>query len=184
MKMRKVAALARSIVFAVATMIAPLKCSPPIVAKIMNLSNRYYLMLILLVSMTPVFSTGCMLISPDGKNLDEVVGKPTGNSFTVMLKGMKPETMEITEGMRVQDVLNSSGAIKRYGKMDIVVSRMLVDKGRRFRMEVDYDPAKKRIPFEQDYVIHANDIVMIQPDNTTQFDKVVDSLSGVLGRSR
>ena len=130
-----------------------------------------------------VFSSGCMLFQPEktAQNAN-LLPKGTGNSYTVLLKGSKPQTLEITEGMTVQSVLDNTGAKKRFGKMDIVVKRMIPGKQFRHNLPVDYDAGKKRVPYDQDYTIHPNDIVLISPDNTTQLDKVVDALSGVLGK--
>ena len=129
-----------------------------------------------------VGSVGCNLIGP-GKNGGEasLLPKETQNTYTVMLKGFKPETKPITEGMTVQGVIEDSGAKRKFGKMDIVIKRMVPGKPQRHNLKVDYDRGKKRVPYDQDYSIYPNDIVMISPDNTTQLDKVVDALSGVLG---
>jgi len=106
----------------------------------------------------------------------------TGTTYTVMLKGSKPETKELRRGMLVEHVLIDSGAIKKFGKMDVAIKRMIPGKGLRHRLDVEFDSAKKKVKEEENYAIHPNDIIIVTPDNSTQLDKVIDSLSGVLGR--
>lgn len=128
-----------------------------------------------------VFS-GCNLFGPEKRSeTASLLPRDTGSTFTVMLKGSKPETMEITEGMTVQGVIDSTNARKKIGGMDIVIKRMVPGKQIRHNLKVDYDNKKKRVPFDQDYTIYPNDIVMISPGNNTQLDKMVDTLSGVFG---
>ena len=128
-------------------------------------------------------STGCMLFQPGASSKDSnLLPQGTGSSYTVLLKGSKPLTQEITEGMTVQSVIENTGAQRKFGKMEVVIKRQLPGKQVRHRLNVDYDPKKKRVPYDQDYTIHPNDIVLIAPDTTTQLDKVVDALSGVFGK--
>lgn len=100
----------------------------------------------------------------------------------MMLKGSKPETKELRQGMLVEHVLIDSGALTKFGKMDIVLKRVIPGRQERHRLDVDFDSAKKKVKEEQNYAIHPNDILIISPDNSTQLDKVIDSLSGVLSR--
>ena len=44
--------------------------------------------------------------------------------------------------------------------MEIVVKRMIPGKKIRHRLKVDYDSKKKRVPYDQDYTIYPNDIVL------------------------
>ena len=134
-----------------------------------------------LVSM--IMSSGCLLSRPANKVADKnLLPQPTGSSYTVLVKGSKPETRVITEGMTVQGVLDATPARKRFGKMEIVVKRVIPGKATRHQLKVDYDAKKKRIPYDQDYTIYPNDIVLISPDNTTQLDKMMDAMSGVFGK--
>lgn len=129
-----------------------------------------------------LLSTGCVLFSPGRKAGDQnLLPKGTGNSYTVLLKGSKPATKEITEGMTVQDVLESSGATKRFGKMHVVIKRVIPGKQIRHKLPIDYEVKKRRVSYDQNYAIHPNDIVLVAPDKTTQLDKMVDALAGVLG---
>lgn len=130
-----------------------------------------------------VFGAGCNLIGVGtGSGDSSLLPKETQGTYTVMLKGSKPETRPITEGLTVQGVIESTRAHKKFGKMDVVVKRAVPGHPQRHNLKVDYDKNKQRVPYEQDYAIHPNDIVMIAPNNTTQLDKVVDALSGVLGK--
>lgn len=150
----------------------------------LHLRRRFFLVTaIAFSSILVASSTGCTLF-PDGKPADvsQLLPETTGASYTVMLKGSKPETKELRQGMLVEHVLIDSGALKKFGKMDIVLKRVIPGKQGRHRLDVDFDSAKKKVKEEQNYAIHPNDIIIISPDNSTQLDKVIDSLSGVLGR--
>lgn len=142
----------------------------------LSLSGVFCLLLLLT-------STGCMLFQP-GKSANDsnLLPQGTGKSYTVLLKGSKPQTHEITEGMTVQNVIDATGAQRKFGKMEIVVKRQLPGKQIRHRLNVDYDPKKKRVPYDQDYTVHPNDIILIAPDTSTQIDKAFDALSNVFGR--
>lgn len=150
-----------------------------------GLSPRVRLVLLGLAVAILVPSSGCMLLDLSGKSaMDELVSNGTDSSYTVMIKGDKPATKEISEGMTLQKVLQECGAIKRFGRMDVVVQRVIPGKQMRHRLSVDFDPKKRRIPFEQDYTVHPNDIVTIVPDNSTHLDRMVDSITGVLNVKR
>lgn len=135
-------------------------------------------------SLLPLLSSGCILFpNGDPTDVSKLLPETTGASYTVMLKGSKPETKELRQNMLVEHALIESGALKKFGKMDIVVKRVIQGKQGRHRLDVDFDSATRKVKEEQNYAIHPNDIVIISPDNSTQLDKVIDSLSGVLGRN-
>ena len=137
--------------------------------------------LLLLAFTLLVATTGCHLISPPSDAKFQEITGGQGSTYTVLLKGSKPEARAIQQGMTVQDVLEQSGATKRWKRLRVLVKRVIPGKQMRHRLEVDYDVNERRVPFEQDYAILPNDIILVAPDQTSQFAKTVDKLSGVFG---
>lgn len=130
-----------------------------------------------------ISQTGCMLFgSGHAKTDSNLLPQKTGQSFTVMMKGSKPVTLEITEGLTVQDAVEMSGAKRKYGDMSIVIKRVIPGKHLRHKLKVDFDAGKKRVPYDQDYSIYPNDIVLIAPESSVPLEKVADIFSGVFGR--
>ena len=130
-------------------------------------------------------ASGCSLFGTGkGSGDANLLPRETQDTYTVLLKGSKPETRQITEGMTVQGVVDTSKARKKFGNLSIVIKRVVPGKQVRHNLKVDFDTKKKRIPYDQDYTIHPNDIVLISPNKTNQLDKVVDALSGVIGGGR
>ena len=84
--------------------------------------------------------------------------------------------MPFNEGLTVQDVLDKSGA--KHRDMEIDVIRKLSGSGQDLKMPVVYDSSKKRVKYEQNYAIYANDRVIIRPKNGGPFDKALGTLSG------
>jgi hypothetical protein len=88
-----------------------------------------------------------------------------------------PELVAPNEPITIQDVLERSGATRKYRNMDIMIHRVVEETGRVLKLRVDYEPRKKSVKPELNYAIHDKDRILVQSRTTTAISKVVDSLN-------
>jgi hypothetical protein len=138
---------------------------------------------VLLLGMSILTSTGCLggLGLTGAKLPTEPVSTESMGQFRVDMIGAFNKTAsfegEIDEPITVQDVLERSGATRKYRNMDIMIHRVVEETGRVLKLRVDYVPRKKSVKPELNYAIHDKDRILVQSRTTTAISKVVDSLN-------
>jgi hypothetical protein len=80
----------------------------------------------------------------------------------------------LTQTMLVQDALKGSGAISRFRRMDIVLVRQTSD-GKKVRLPVKYDVAKRHVVDSNNYAMYAGDWLEVTEDNSTMLDRMLES---------
>ena len=90
----------------------------------------------------------------------------------------QPQVIQIpiTDGMCVQDALKTSGAQKRFSRMDVELARQ-VPKSGWLKMEVNYDNSKRTVESAFDYAIHPGDRLIITEDNSTTIDRMLTKMT-------
>ena len=105
----------------------------------------------------------------------------SGPTFTVELhaEGKKPEARQAAlEGeVYVQQVLEKSGAMKRFRRMNIEVVRT-TPQGNRHKMAVAFDRAARKIEPQNNYCLHPGDVIVVSEDSSTIIDDMLQSVSG------
>ena len=95
----------------------------------------------------------------------------------------QPERMErsLTEPTTVQQMLVQSGAVKKYGRIEVELLRPLPNGGSH-RIPCEYDRATKQINPENDYALMPGDRVVVKEDASTVIDDIMRSAGGSLGK--
>ena len=95
----------------------------------------------------------------------------------------QPERLErsLTESTTVQQMLVQSGAIKKYGRIEVELLRPLPNGGSH-RIPCEYDRATRQINPENDYAIMPGDRVVVKEDASTVIDDIMRSAGGGLGK--
>ena len=98
----------------------------------------------------------------------------------------RPKRTEVAfqDGMVAEDVLQKTGALRRFRRETIQVARFAPSGNDPVKMEVHYDRAKKQITPGTNYAIHPGDRIMVTQDTTTMVDDLMGSLLGPLARSK
>ena len=151
-----------------------------------NPSYSHLVLLIVLVSAT----AGCSITnSKKPKSLAGITG-PDGqqaNHGTCTVEfhrgGSKPSQLQIplSDATTVQQVLVESRATKKFKKMNINVLRVDELTGRKVKMGVEYLPEKRHVVPHYDYVVRANDRVVVTEDNSSALDNVLGTFTKILG---
>lgn len=136
--------------------------------------------------------TGCATLDA---SLDDLIGAapdmpkadaapPAGvQSFVVELRTDENEVEKYKlplpkEPIYVQQVLDKSKAVKRFGRVTIQIWRERPDGGGHHKIDIRYDRKKRAIPPGYDYAIHAGDRLVIMKDKSTIMDDMLQSVGG------
>ena len=91
------------------------------------------------------------------------------------------EKVDITGPVTVQDALEASGAIGKFGPMKITLRRIIKEKGTLLPLPVDYDVRSKTVLDGQNYNLLPGDTLIVSPKESKVWEKLVESLtSGVI----
>ena len=138
---------------------------------------------LLLLGISILTSTGCLsgLGLTGAKLPTEPVSSESMGKFRVDMIGAFNRSAsfegEIDGPVTIQDVLERSGATRKYRNMDIMIHRTVEETGRPLKLRVDYVPRKKSVKPELNYAIHDKDRILVQARTTTAIDKVLNSLN-------
>ena len=105
-------------------------------------------------------------------------GQPTASiTIEVRADGKKPEIGQIplNGSPRIQEVLEQSGLVKKFRRMDIVVMRAIGDQ--RQKLESKYDHSEGFVSPLYDYQLHPGDHLVVTEDTSTVFDDMLNSLA-------
>ena len=111
----------------------------------------------------------------------EIVIPPGSPQYVVQMKGegwKKNSVIKaaLTDGMTIDDVLDSSKAKQKFRNMEIQIVRRVPESGSFVKLPVDYRAKNKKVPVEQNYSIHADDQIVIRQVVETPMDQFVDSM--------
>ena len=88
---------------------------------------------------------------------------------------------EFREGMTIQDALVDSGLIDRYPQMDILLKRRSADPNKAIPMPATYDRKTRSVKPETNYALHPGDYLIIEKDNTSMIEELVNPILEPLG---
>ncbi len=102
-------------------------------------------------------------------------------TFEVMMKprygkgGKSTQTLEGT--VLLQDVLEASGAVKKYRAMEITIYRPVKGSPIPLQMQCAYDSRKDSVSQAENYEIYAGDQILIEEVSSLKIGKLIDDLS-------
>ena len=142
---------------------------------------------ILLSACVAVLASGCAsLTSSDSKVVtDQTLDENVPQIVVEIRPENKPkETLRTPwkENVRIQHVLEQSGAVERFSNMEVFVNRPIPNHYGRHNLSVTYEPETKHVSPETDFALFPGDHVVITQDTTSQLDEFVKSMIGPLGR--
>ena len=88
------------------------------------------------------------------------------------------EKIDITTPVTVQNALEASGAIGKFGAMKITLRRIIKGKGTLLKLPVDYEVRSKTVPDGQNYNLLPGDTLIVSPKESKTLEKVIESLTG------
>ncbi len=91
-------------------------------------------------------------------------------------KGSKT-TLPIKDTVLLQNVLESSGAVKKYKAMNITIYRQVKGSPVPLQMQCDYDSAKDSVSDAENYEIYPNDQVLLEEVSNSKVGKLISDLS-------
>ena len=107
--------------------------------------------------------------------------KSDGPKFQLEIResGKQPQLTQLPlpDVLYVQQLLEQSGAARRFRRMKIEIYRQLPGGGGH-RLDVAYDRATHRVPPGADYAIHPNDRIVVTEDTSTIVDDMIESIGG------
>jgi hypothetical protein len=84
--------------------------------------------------------------------------------------------------MTVQTALEEIGHLRKFRSMEINIHRRVVKTGAILKMPVEFQSGENNIKPEQDYAIHANDVIVLEPGKVDPLQKAVQTVLGPLAR--
>ena len=88
------------------------------------------------------------------------------------------EKINITGPLTVQDALEASGAMKKFGRMKISLGRIVKDKSELLKLPVEYQIRSKSIRPEQNYQVLPGDTITVSPLKLDAIEKILKSATG------
>lgn len=155
------------------------------------LDLKYPLFTVLFVAVTGCQSVDTQVAHLFGEVPDSELAQqtgaetPDGPTFQVEIRedGRQPQltSLPLPDSMYVQQVLDQSGALRRFRRVRVEIYRQLPEGGGH-RLDVVFDKTTHRIPPSSDYSIHPDDRVVITEDRSTILDDMLESIGGPLSR--
>ena len=147
-------------------------------------------LLCLAIAVLASSQTGCSLLQP-GKT-SAAAAQPDAvpvATYRVKIIGKgspKEITGQLDRSKTVQTVLEETGAVDMFTRMEIVVGRKSESQEANggmgyYRLESDFDPESRNVVLAQDYAIHPGDVIVITKDSTTALDSVMSKFSNAMG---
>lgn len=89
----------------------------------------------------------------------------------------KSEVVTLTPETRAQDIVEQTGADKKFRRMEIAIERPTGRMpGEKIRLVANYDRKEDTVTWNTDYAILPGDTVYITEDNSTMLDDVLDKV--------
>jgi len=104
-------------------------------------------------------------------------------SMELRPSGKKPQISQLplAGGMRVQQALEQTGAVKKFRRMDVRLMRNAGNE--RQKLEVKYDHEEGGVNPLYDYALHPGDHLVVIEDTATILDDMLQSITGPVGRA-
>ncbi len=139
-----------------------------------------------LTAMIVGLSVGCQsLVQAPAPPAPAIAAANNSQSYTIETHGSwtKPKTTrEAFNGpVPLQQVVDKSGASRRFRDLDITVIRVAKETGQILRLKAKYDPQARAVEPQYDYDILANDHVIIKAGNTSPVDELLKPLNQITG---
>ena len=90
------------------------------------------------------------------------------------------ENVDIVGPVTVQDALEASGAIRKFGLMKITLSRITKENGTLLKLPVDYKVRSKTVPDGQNYNLLPGDTLTVSPKESKALEKAIGAFTGGL----
>ncbi len=142
--------------------------------------NRFTSMAILGLFVT-VLSTGCASLMPVGNSEIPAAVADSRGTYKVEMEttfGKQVGIAQLTGEMTIQQVLEHSGAIKKFRAMEIMIVRQLEGQ-LPLKMYVDFDSQTDEVKMHQNYAIHPNDHIFIKAKSNSPFDQFLGNFGGI-----
>ncbi len=119
--------------------------------------------------------TGITTTSADGAGKMVVIFQPDQG---------QPERLELplTEPTTVQQTLVQTGALKKFGRIEVEIHRQRPGGGGYFVIPCEYDRSTRQIDPVNDYALMPGDRVVVKEDPSGVIDDILQSASGNLGK--
>lgn len=101
-----------------------------------------------------------------------------------MASGAKPKSKAVTvyDDSTVQKVLEQSGAMRKFGRMDLELARALPN-GNWHKMKIDYNTRGKQVESATDYHVQPGDRLIVKENTSTIIDDMLESSLGPLSKT-
>ena len=98
-------------------------------------------------------------------------------------EGGKPQRVAIplSQEFHVQDLLEKSGALKKFRRMDLLLARP-TPAGNTARMSVGFDRKSRKVDPQNDYCIQPGDLLIVTEDTSTVLDDMFNRKEGSMGK--
>jgi len=90
------------------------------------------------------------------------------------------ENVDIVGPVTVQDAIEASGAIRKFGSMKITLSRIIKEKGTLLKLPVGYEVRTKTVIDSQNYSLLPGDTLTVSPKQSQVLEKAVEAITGGL----
>jgi len=129
------------------------------------------------------------LVSAD-RSPEQASAEPEGPFYTVDIqpenKPAKSYQFPLTEeGVYVNDVLQKSGAVKRFGRVKLELWRPSPAGAVGYiKLDIPYDRKSRAVPNAYNYALYAGDRLLLIEDSSTVLDDILESALEPLGSLR
>lgn len=140
---------------------------------------RFTLAVAAIASLTGCTNLGGLSGFSLGQSGEPAITGPNGVCTVEVYDGGKPTTTSVplTAESRVQDVLESCSASKRFAKMKVQVVRQSPrHPEEQVRLSCQFDPKSRRISMETDYALMSGDRIVVVEDNSSKLDKTLGAI--------
>jgi hypothetical protein len=131
--------------------------------------------------------TGCSTLPLFHSASNDVPAAPSHGTVTVEVRESgeqgKAHEMELRGLTHVQDAVAFSKAQRKFGRLFVTLYRQN-PQGQWHKMDCRYEIAKKRISPEFDYALQPGDRVVIEEDQSTLIDDMLQTATSPLGSLR
>lgn len=95
----------------------------------------------------------------------------------------KPQRVAIplSQECHVQDLLEKSGALKKFRRMDLMLARP-TPAGNTARMSVGFDRKARKVEPQNDYCVQPGDLLIVTEDTSTILDDMFNRKEGSMGK--
>jgi hypothetical protein len=128
-------------------------------------------------------STGCAMFNAHAKR-DLPTTASLGEcqvEFQSSSSKTTSKAIDVYEDSTVQNVLERSGAFKKFGRMEIELARALPN-GAWHKMKIDYNVRADQVESSTDYHVQPGDRLLVKEDPSTFIDDMLESSLGPIGK--